>query len=273
LALLAAMAGAAIGAGAALGGWPGLALGAALLLGLPALARRRLLLDVMLADWRFAVDIARGRSPAYAARIQRFAEEIRDAMTRPGVEEVVLVGHSLGAVFAVQALAEALRRDPRLLARPEGPRLRLIGLGSSVLKIALHPAAAELRADLAALALTPGLDWTDYASRRDALSFERAEAVATLSLPGRGARLESIHPRDMLDAGGWRRIAWQPLRIHRQYVMGNRRRYFLDFALLCCGPLPAGWRADRVLGADGALGTTAMPAAPAAAPAPEERAA
>ena len=27
-------------------------------------------------------------------------------------------------------------------------------------------------------------------------------------------------------------------RIHRQFAMGNERRYVYDFFMLCCGPLP-----------------------------------
>jgi hypothetical protein len=47
--------------------------------------------------------------------------------------------------------------------------------------------------------------------------------------------------------------------------MGNGRRYFLDFGLLLCGPLPAGagLRPDRLLGIDGALGCAAAPPRPA----------
>jgi pimeloyl-ACP methyl ester carboxylesterase len=226
-------------------------------------------LDILLADWRFAIDVARGRHAAYAARITRFADEIAAALGRPGVDEVLLVGHSLGAVFAVEALAEALRRDPGLLRA--GPRFALVGLGPSVLKIALHPAAGRLRAALARLADTPGLVWVDHSSRRDVLSFERSEPIATLGLPGHGPRLERVHPRDMVDAATWSRIRHQPLRIHRQYVLGNTRRYSLDFGLLSCGPLPveSGLRPDRVLGSDGALGAGSAADREASAPVPE----
>jgi hypothetical protein len=49
------------------------------------------------------------------------------------------------------------------------------------------------------------------------------------------------------------------LRVHRQAVMGNERRYFYDYYMLCCGPLPLReWveKAERAVakfGADGAL--------------------
>ena len=269
MALLAGAGGAAAAAGIAAGGIAGVALAPCVLAGLLAGAGRFLHLDVLLADWRFAVDVAHDRHAAYAARIARFADEIAAALGRSGVDEVLLVGHSLGAVFAVDALDEALRRDPALLQG--GPRFALVGLGSSVLKIALHPAAERLRSALAELAATPGLVWVDHSSRRDVLSFERSEPIATLGLPGRGPRLERVHPRDMVDAATWSRIRHRPLRVHRQYVLGNARRYFLDFGLLACGPLPvdAGLRPDRVLGPDGALGGQHAPLMAVPLPVPE----
>jgi hypothetical protein len=240
-------------AGLALGALAGVLTGAAL----ATVAWRRGDLGFLLADWAFAHDLAQG---AYQERIARFADEIL-AARRARVDEVVLVGHSLGAVFAVQAMAEALRRAPN--PPPDGPRFVLIGLGSSVLKVALLSGATRLRSDLAQLAATPGLDWIDYASRRDVLSFERTEPVGYLGLTGRGPRVESVHPRDMVDAATWVRIRWNFLRQHRQYVMGNGRRYFLDFGLLTCGPLPAGkgLSADQVLGPDGALPGAPVPRA------------
>jgi len=242
---------AAVGRGA--GGVIGVVLMLCVLATLLWAADRYLRLGILLADWRFAMEIARDRHAGFAARRARFTEEIAAALARRDVDEVVLVGHSLGAVFVVEALAEVLRRDPGALRG--GPRFALVGLGSSVLKIALHPRATRLRADLALLAATPGLVWVDHASRRDVLSFERAEPIRTLGLPGRGPRLERVHPRDMVDAATWSRIRRHPLRIHRQYVLGNARRYFFDIAILTCGPLTveSGIRPDHALGPDGAV--------------------
>jgi hypothetical protein len=260
LAIVAAGAAAGLVAG---GGAAGVGLAAAVLAGLMASARSVLHLDLLLADWAFARDLARHQTASHAVRVRRFADEILAAARRADADEILLVGHSLGAVFAVMALAEALRRDRALLGRSR--RFALLGLGSSVLKIALDPAAERLRTDLAQLATAPVLVWVDYPSRRDVLSFERSEPIEHLGLPGRGPRLESVHPRDMVDAAHWSRMRWNFLRIHRQYVMGNGRRYFLDFGLLLCGPLPAGagLRPDRLLGIDGALGCAAAPPRPA----------
>lgn len=240
-------------AGLLLGGWPGLALGVALALGLVLLADRRAHLGHLFADWSFARDLAAGTRPDIVARIARFAQEITAARRARDVDEVVLSGHSLGMVLLAQALADALAQDPDP-PRP-APRLVLVGLGSSLLKIALMPQADALRAAVARIAAAPALTWLEYTSRRDLVSFHRADPVALLGLPGRGPRMERIHPRAMLDATGWRRVRLSMLRSHRIYVTGNGRRYFYDWGLIACGPGAVGRDPDpdRLIGPDGAL--------------------
>jgi pimeloyl-ACP methyl ester carboxylesterase len=240
-------------AGLLVGGWSGVALGMGVALGLLLLADRRAHLGHLLADWTFARDLAAGARPDLAARIARFAAEVAAARRAREVDEVVLTGHSLGMVLLAQALAQALRDDPEP-PRP-APRLVLVGLGSSLLKIALMPQAAALRAAVADIAVAQGLAWLEYTSRRDLVSFHRADPVAVLGLPGRGPRMERIHPRAMLDAAAWRRVRLSMLRAHRIYVTGNGRRYFYDWGMIACGPGAAGRDAtpDRLIGPDGRL--------------------
>lgn len=238
--------------GLLVGGWIGIVVGVGLALALILLADRHLHLGHLFADWLFARDLARGARPDIAARIARFAEEIAAARRRRDVEEVVLVGHSLGMVLLAEALARALAAEA-----PDEPRPRtvLVGLGSSVLKIGLMPEAARLRAAVARIAAASGLDWVEFTSRRDLLSFHRADPVAALGLAGRGPRMVPIHPRPMLAPPAWRRVRFSMLRAHRIYVTGNDRPYHYDWGMLACGPGPAGRdpTPDRLLGPGGAL--------------------
>lgn len=239
--------------GLLVGGWAGLSLGAVLAAALLFAGDRWLHLRHLLADWVFARDLARGARPELDARIARFAQEIVAARRRRDVEEVVLVGHSLGMVLLTEALAAALAQDPAP-PRP-GPRLALVGLGSSVLKIALMPQASRLRDAVARIAAEPRLAWLEFTSRRDLVCFHRADPVAVLDLPGRGPCIERIHPRAMLDRAAWCRVRRSMLRAHRIYVTGGGRRYFYDWGLIACGPGAIGRDPfpDRLLGSDGGL--------------------
>jgi hypothetical protein len=63
----------------------------------------------------------------------------------------------------------------------------------------------------------------------------------------------------MVEEHTYRRFRLNFLRIHRQAVMGNERRYFYDYYMLCCGPLPLSERVDNpdravaAFAADGSL--------------------
>ena len=63
----------------------------------------------------------------------------------------------------------------------------------------------------------------------------------------------------MVEEHTYRRFHLNFLRIHRQAVMGNERRYFYDYYMLCCGPIPLRDRVEKpdaavaAFAADGAL--------------------
>ena len=191
----------------------------------------------LLADWMFARDLARGARPELDARIERFAQEIIAARHRQDVDEVALVGHSLGMVLLTEALATALAREPAPRCAGRRPRLALVGLGSSVLKIALMPQAAPAArgggADRRRRRGWPGWNSPPAATWCASTGPTRSPCSACA---GRGPRIERIHPRAMLDHAAWCRVRRSMLRAHRIYVTGCGRRYFYDWGLIACGP-------------------------------------
>ena len=59
-----------------------------------------------------------------------------------------------------------------------------------------------------------------------------------------------IRIRLMVEEHTYRMFRLSFLRIHRQAVMGNERRYFYDYYMLCCGPMALN---DRIENPDGAV--------------------
>ena len=60
-------------------------------------------------------------------------------------DEVVIIGHSLGTVPAVEAIADVWRSNPELLKQKP---VSLLAAGSCLLMIAFHPRATGLREDV-----------------------------------------------------------------------------------------------------------------------------
>jgi hypothetical protein len=242
-------------------GWLRFAGGVAVFAALVAAAGPRLHLTYMLSDWIFARDMIRRRRPAIAARAEAFADEIRRGLAAGDVDEVVIVAHSLGAVWMIDAVARVLAGGSRA-STPLG----LAGVGSSTLKIALHPAAGWLRDQVRRVASAPDITWAEYDSHVDFICFYKNNTAEALGLPATGRPVrQSIRLSRMLSPQTWRRFRGNLLRIHRQYVMGNEQRYAYDFHMIACGPfrfadiVGHGACLPGALGPDGSLGAATTP--------------
>ena len=211
-------------------------LGVAIFWGLVRWPGERLRLRYMLNDWSFASAIAWGRRPRYTARLDRFADALCRTIRACDADEILIVGHSLGAVLATETLARALERDPEL-AR-SGPPVTLMTVGSSLLKIALHPAARGLRRSIERVLKATDVAWIDYTALVDPLNFYRTDPGRVLRLKApRAPVIRTAKIRAMLGEDAYKRFKGDFLRLHRQFVMGNGARYHYDFFMACCGPM------------------------------------
>jgi hypothetical protein len=204
-----------------------------------------------LADWVFAREYMLGRHPEMNARIEAFAARVVACARRADAQEIVIAGHSLGATVAVDVLARAFDRDPRLGRR--GARLSLLTIGATIPKLALHPRGAWLRASGRRLAAEPSLTWAEYQARDDFISFHKFDPVKLARVPppcsaprageGRQDELDSpiirrVQIHQMLSAPTVRRLRFSYMRLHYQFVMANERRAAYDYFMLMCGPAP-----------------------------------
>jgi hypothetical protein len=215
-----------------------------------------------LDDWYFARDFAHRVRPEVEARLDILARELVRLVRETDADEILIHGHSLGAPLSLSVVDRALRLDPLLGAG--GKPLHIVSTGSSLLKVALHPAAGWLREAVGRLAQAPSIYWVEYQALVDIINVYKVDPVAALGLAATGKPIVKIFRiRTMVEEHTYRRIHLNFLRVHRQAVMGNERRYFYDYYMLCCGPLPLrDWveRSDQTVAAfagDGALIETA----------------
>lgn len=217
-----------------------------------------------LADWNFAADLARNKVPGLEQCLDQYADEVVRRVRDCGCDEVVLSGVSLGAVMMVEALARALRRDPDL-GRHQ-PALAFMTIGSSILKIGLHPGANSLKTAVAEVATEPSLLWIEYQSKVDPINFFGTDPVEQMGLPPTGKPIvASMRIRETMSPEEYRVLFANFLRLHRQFAMPNSRRYFYDFYLICFGPMSLAGRvalnryATAAIGDDGSYRPVVLP--------------
>ena len=194
-------------------------------------------LQIAFDDWIFSRSYIRHNDPELERRLDAAADEIISAARARSVDEILLLGHSLGAVLAVDVLDRALRREPDLGSR--GPRLALVTVGSSILKIGLHSAAGRLRDALARVSRSPGIFWVDYQALTDVMNFYKTDPVRECGLEPTGRpMIRIVRFSHMLEPESYRRVRRNLYRLHCQFVSGNQRRAAYDYFMLVCGPLP-----------------------------------
>jgi hypothetical protein len=208
---------------------------------------RWLHLSPLFDDWIFSRDYIRYVDPSLERRFTRIARDIIDAARVSDADEILVIGHSLGAVLAIDVLDRALSMDPEFSTG--GQRVAFLSIGSSVLKIGLHRGASRFRAALQRVASAPGLFWADYQARIDIMNFPNTEPLAELGLDALAHPVvRLVEFSRMVERTVYRRIRFKFFRIHCQFISGNDRRANYDYFMLLCGPCSA---RRQTLSADG----------------------
>ncbi len=231
---------------------------------------RWLYLPLAFDDWIFSRAYVRDCNRILDCRLDGVAGEIVAAARGATADEILIVGHSLGAVLAVDIVDRALRLEPDL--GRASTRLALVTVGSSILKIGLHRGAVRFREALARVASAPNPFWAEYQSLTDLMNFYKTDPVAEAGLVPTGRPVvRLVRMRQMLNPVAYRRIRRNFYRVHCQFISGNDLRAPYDFFMMLCGPLTAERQARLPNGASSAIGEDGTLVAAFACEHPERR--
>lgn len=185
---------------------------------------QRLHTSWLLRIFRFADRHAKGRVPELSARWDGLAADIRQALHRPEVDEVLLVGFSVGSMGAVSAAARTVQICPGV---PQAlTKLSVLTLGHCIPLFALMPAAHAFRDELACVGASPEVFWLDCSSPSDWGSFALVDPVALCVADAKGA---AVNPRAMVsprfhtlfDPATYADLKKDKRRMHMQYLMAG----------------------------------------------------
>src|SRR5262249_37354821 len=135
-------------------------LAVAIFLGLLQWPGRRWRVQQGLDDWIFSRDYLYDRRQDVDARLNQFADALVAEAHRNELDEIVVVGHSLGATLAIEVIARALARDPDF--GRHGPSVCLLTVGSTIPKFTLHPAGRRFRDAAASIVNETSIAWAEY---------------------------------------------------------------------------------------------------------------
>ncbi|MBU9696648.1 hypothetical protein GU927_002190 [Rhodobacteraceae bacterium HSP-20] len=243
-AVVAGLAGWGLGAAVAglVPGWGGAGLGllaGGAVVGLVLRAFRRwdrwFLAHYLMHDYAFSAGHRGAYPPALVTRMEAFRARIAVALAEDW-DEVLVVGHSSGAILGVTILADLIREG--LPAR--GPALGFLTLGQVVPMVSFLPEARKLRGDLAYLSTREELAWVDVSAPGDGCAFALCDAVAVSGVAPSGKRwplVLSCAFTQTFSPERWRKMRFRWFRLHFQYMCAFDRPGDYDYFRVTAGPL------------------------------------
>lgn len=182
------------------------------------------------------VKAAGGGCPDLDLRCEAFARRLVAADLAGDADEILVVGHSMGAQLAGQAIAKALAADPRFGRR--GARVNLLTLGQLIPFYSLLTRDEGYLGELRALAGARHIGWLDVTSPADAGSaamIHPLEGVTPERAPDRPVR-RSPRFHALLAKANHRALRRRPLDYHFAYLRAMDVAGGYDFFRLTTGP-------------------------------------
>lgn len=228
------------------GGWLAGAAGAAATAAVLAVAIPRLdryFVWHLLHDWVFNWQHGNGWRSDYEARLDGFGREVAQRIASTSADEVMLIGHSSGALTAVEIAGRTLAQigpSPR-------PSVALVTLGAGIPLVALQPGSHRLREELSGLVSDERIAWADYQAPQDWMNFPGFNPIRDLDSARPGARIvnptiRSAKFREVMTPQAYEKILYRPFRTHFQFLMANDLPGEYDFFALTLGPQRLGER-------------------------------
>lgn len=174
----------------------------------------------------------RGQTPDLDARMDAWAGHLATVLQAEAADEVLVVGHSSGAMLAMSIAARALRQQP-------AARLALLTLGHCTQMLSQQPAAQRFRHEVGALAGAVQLQWVDVTAPPDACcmalvspTWHAGPELAAAPAP------TLVNPRfaQLFDEGRYLALKRDRYRCHFQYLMAGQRPATWDYFAVTAGP-------------------------------------
>lgn len=216
--------------------WAGLALWLGALTALGVWADNRWHMSWLVRTYDFAIRQADGLAPQLDERLGALGARLAAIVRGTEVDEVLVVGHSLGTAIAVSVVARALALDPDADWR----KASLLTLGHCIPLLSFMPQASWFRSELGRVADVLEGRWIDFTAPPDGCCAALVDPVAATADDGaRHPAPKLLSPRfvQLFEPDAYRSVRGDKFRCHFQYILASQRPGDYDYFAITAGPL------------------------------------
>ena len=198
-------------------------------------------LSWIMRSFAFTSKQAQGRVPELDARLDHFANQVIARVTEDTDDEILIIGHSSGAIMAASVMARALQTAPDLLQHRA--QIGLVTLGQCIPMLGLLPGATKFRNELRILGQESGLIWVDISSPADRCCVAMTDPISAsgveLDDSERKILFISINPRfhTLFDTHSYHEIKKNAYQMHFQYLCTQPIKSDFDYFEISAGTL------------------------------------
>jgi hypothetical protein len=186
--------------------------------------------------WQLAVKIAALDDTGVNQLIENHVAGLQ-AFFRKDADEYLITTFSLGGAFMVHSFGLLLERNPELIA---GKAVSIATLGGPGLQCSLLKSASVMRGRIRTILAQKAVFWLDVQCYSDIVNFYQGRVARDNGLSDMPEPVVKVFKlRHMLFPENYRKIRWDAMRVHRQFVYGSDKRSHYDFTLLTAGPFNA----------------------------------
>jgi hypothetical protein len=188
----------------------------------------------LMHDYAYSAQADGANPPELEARMRDFADQIAASFDEP-YQEVLIVGHSSGALLAVSIIADLLRAG-----RVPAGRISLLTLGQVFPMVSFLPKAQRLRADLAYMSAQGQVPWVDVTAPGDGCAFALCDPAGVSGVAPADQKWPLIFSAaytQTLSPERWAELRWRFFRLHFQYLCAFDRPGAYDYFRITAGPM------------------------------------
>jgi hypothetical protein len=184
--------------------------------------------------WVFLYELVHLERTHLAERLGVFSQDIVAELQSDDFDEIVIVGHGIGAALQPIIVDRAFWALPEF--GKDGRSVSLLSVGSLLLAVGLHPEGGWVVGPVSRVARDRWVNWAEYQAQEDFISFPGSNPVTELISDHGKPVLQKIQIKDMVGTDAKRRFLETAYQNHRQLIRANTKRYFYDYFMICCGP-------------------------------------